>query len=277
MSTHPIAEAASALLLPMDSLLDLAREQQAAYTSAQPFPHIVLDDFLPPTLLQQVVAEFPAPDSAAWYRFRDPAQRKLASEGEALMGPVTRLLMYQLNSVPVLDFLSLLTGIPDLMPDPYFTGGGLHQITRGGFLKVHADFNRHPKLHLERRLNLLIYLNEDWDDAYGGHLELWNADMTRCEKRIAPRFNRCVVFTTTDTSYHGHPEPLACPPDRSRRSLALYYYTNAHSSPEAAADHSTLFQARPGETIKPSLQAQLKPFLPPILLDLLRRVRRADR
>src|SRR5581483_6543461 len=114
-----------------------------------------------------------------------------------------------------------------LIPDPYFTGGGLHQIERGGYLKIHADFDRHEKLGLQRRLNVLVYLNRDWDESYGGALELWDRAMTHPVVRVLPVFNRCVVFSTTDQSYHGHPEPLTCPPDRRRRSLALYYYTAA--------------------------------------------------
>ena len=163
------------------------------------------------------------------------------------MGDQTRLLLYQLNGSVFLQFLEQLTGIDGLIPDPYFGGGGLHQIERGGYLKVHADFNWHPKLRLDRRLNLLLYLNKDWKEAYGGHLELWSRNMTRCVQRILPIFNRCVIFSTTDTSYHGHPDPLRCPPSITRKSLALYYYTNGRPEQEQSAPHDTLFQERPGE------------------------------
>ena len=104
-----------------------------------------------------------------------------------------------------------LTGNRGLIPDPYFGGGGLHQIESGGFLKIHTDFNVHPKLKLDRRVNMLVYLNHDWRDEWGGHLELWNAAMTERRQKIAPLFNRTVVFSTTDSSFHGHPHPLATP------------------------------------------------------------------
>jgi Rps23 Pro-64 3,4-dihydroxylase Tpa1-like proline 4-hydroxylase len=94
---------------------------------------------------------------------------------------------------------------------------------------VHADFNRHEKLNLDRRLNLLLYLNRDWKEEYGGHLQLWTRDMGRCVVKVLPVFNRCVVFSTTDFSYHGHPDPLTCPPGRTRKSIAMYYYTNGRA------------------------------------------------
>src|SRR5206468_2179145 len=98
------------------------------------------------------------------------------------------------------------TGIPGLMPDPYFEGGGLHETKRGGHLGIHADFNIHSQLKVERRLNLLIYLNENWDKTFGGELELWNKDMKECAVRVAPIFGRAVIFNTDLDSFHGHPE-----------------------------------------------------------------------
>jgi hypothetical protein len=155
-------------------------------------------------------------------------------------------------------------------------GGGLHQIERGGYLKIHADFNRHPKFKLERRLNLLLYLNENWKEEYGGHLELWNREMTHFVHKILPTFNRCVIFNTTDTSYHGHPEPLACPQGMTRKSLALYYYSNGRPAEEESPEHGTLVRPRPGETIDGlnghatanSLKGIVKRFVPPIVIDI---------
>src|SRR6185436_17882303 len=150
-------------------------------------------------------------------------EKKLASKLESQLGERTRRFIWGLNSQVFLTYLETLTGIEGLIPDPHLFGGGLHQIVPGGFLKVHADFNRHEKLKLDRRLNVLIYLNRDWKEEYGGHLELWNRDMSRPERRVLPLFNRCVVFSTTDFSYHGHPDPLRCPEGRTRKSIAMYY------------------------------------------------------
>jgi hypothetical protein len=246
--------------LPYDKLAAVARDHSAAYAGADPFPHVVIDDLLPPEMLGGVLSEFPGPDAIAWKRFADGTGRKLATRNEEQMGPRALALIHQLNSSRFIRVLETLTRIEGLIPDPHLEGGGLHQIERGGYLKVHADFNRHEKLGLDRRLNLLIYLNRDWQEEYGGHLELWSRDMGRCARKVLPIFNRCVVFSTTDFSYHGHPEPLACPERWSRKSIALYYYTNGRPEHEASDPHSTLYQRRPGEGIY-SPVASAKTFL----------------
>lgn len=228
-------------------LYGMAHKLREAYANAKPFPHVVIDNFLPPRALKSVADEFPAPEQIDWTRFDNPAELKLATKRENQMGERTRLLMHQFNSSCFLGFLEALSGISGLIPDPHFWGGGLHQIQRGGFLKVHADFNRHPHLGLDRRINVLLYLNEDWIEEYGGHLELWTPDMTQCGARILPVFNRCVVFSTTDYSFHGHPDPLTCPLGRARRSIALYYYSNGRPQEELSGSHNTLFKQRPGE------------------------------
>jgi hypothetical protein len=268
-----------------DALAAIADERRAAYAAASPYPHVAIDDFLPAEVLDEVLGEFPNPHDAEWFAFDSPLERKLATKDDAMMGEATRHLLAELNSGAFVDFLERLTGIEGLVPDPHLVGGGLHQIERGGHLKVHADFNRHPRTELERRLNVLIYLNRDWKDEYGGAFELWNRDMTRCEERILPHFNRCVVFSTTSTSFHGHPEPLSCPEDRTRKSLALYYYSKDRPAEERAEGHNTLFQARPGEQLPEQatapapaaaagLKAAVRRVAPPILLDAVRRRRR---
>lgn len=118
-----------------------------------------------------------------------------------------------------------MTGIEGLIQDPYLFGGGIHSVGAGGFLKIHADFNWHHKLNLYRRLNLLLYLNSDWQETWGGALELWDVDMASCRVSIPPLINRMVIFNTSDMSFHGHPDPLMCPENRMRNSIALYYYT----------------------------------------------------
>jgi hypothetical protein len=256
-------------------LLLLGSHAHDSYLCALPYPHICLDNFLDAGVVSRVAAEFPELGSTGEIRFNDPNQLKLASRGEYRMGPVTRDLVHYLNSQPFLEYLSALTGIGGLLPDPYFRGGGLHEIPRGGFLKIHADFNRHPDLPLDRRINLLLYLNEDWEESYGGHLELWDPEMNGCVKKFLPIFNRMVIFNTTDLSYHGHPDPLNCPEGRSRRSLALYYYTVGRPNAEAPADNriNTKFMPRPGDSRKMRNYNRVKDFVtnvtPPFLLRLL--------
>jgi hypothetical protein len=223
--------------------LDVApRALHAEYVAARPFPHVVIDDLFPREVLNTVLAEFPTPDEIEWKRFDNPTEKKLGYWHESTLRPRLQLFLYEMNSPPMLQFLEALTGIRGLIPDPYYGGAGPHQILSGGFLKVHVDFNRHPLLNLDRRLNMLVYLNEAWKEEYGGHLELWPSDMSRCERRILPLFNRTVVFSTTDVSFHGHPTPLACPQGMSRKSVSLYYYTNGRPAEESSAPHDTIFQ-----------------------------------
>lgn len=258
--------------------MELADRNRDEYARAEPFRHIVMDDFLSPDTLREVANSFPDLRDGKWHEFDNPREKKLASEQESEMEDQARWLLYQLNSSTFMRFLEELTGIEGLIPDPYFVGGGLHQIEPGGFLKIHADFNRHLKLKLDRRLNLLIYLNEDWQEEWGGALELWDKDMSRCAHKIFPIFNRAVVFETTDFSFHGHPDPLACPAGRTRKSLALYYYSNGRPAEEISGEHGTLMRERPGEEIRTpqeiaavsGFRFMIKRFVPPKLLDAKR-------
>ena len=254
----------------------MADQLGPAYRAAEPFPHTVIDNFLPAPVMADVQAAFPRPGELEWQEFSTSQERKLASDDVERMTPVIRHLLREFNSASMVNFLERLTGIDGLVPDPHYWGGGLHQIERGGHLAIHADFNRHERLQLDRRLNLLLYLNEDWQPEWGGALELWSRDMSRCCHSILPVANRCVIFDTGDTSFHGHPEPLACPPDRTRRSLALYYYTNGRPPGDVSATRTTQFQARPDETWKrPPFDARrtAQRLLPPVVLDAARTMR----
>ena len=215
---------------------------QARYTAALPFPHIVLDGLFDDEALDAVLRDFPSPAETNWREFDSPTEKKLGffHDRSRISKPV-RDFLNDMNSWPMLVWLEQLTGIEGLIPDPYFGGGGLHQIEPGGFLKVHADFNVHPKLRLDRRLNMLIYLNRDWKEEYGGHLELWDADGKTCRERILPVFNRTVIFSTTDRSFHGHPHQLTSPPGVTRKSVSLYYYTAGRPAEEQSPPHDTLF------------------------------------
>lgn len=217
---------------------------QPDYVRAEPFPHISIDGLFADAELEAILAEFPRPEDIDWAAFDNAQEKKLGYRHGSALGARITAFMQAMSSPLVLAFLEELTGIDGLIPDPYFGGGGPHQILPGGFLKIHADFNWHPKLRLDRRLNVLVYLNQDWREEYGGHLELWDGGMTGAVRRIAPLFNRTVVFSTTDQSYHGHPTPLSCPPGRSRKSVSFYYYTNGRPEEERSAPHDTVFLKR---------------------------------
>lgn len=240
------------LYLDRQRLLKVARDSRERYAQASPFPHIALDGLFPDEALDRVLDEFPDPASPVWKEYQNYHEGKLETQGEEHIGAFTSLLLYQFNSAPFLQFLEELTGITGLIPDPYFYGGGLHQIPRGGKLGIHADFSRHGRIPLERRVNVIIYLNHDWKEEYGGQLELWATDMSRCVEKILPIYNRTVVFSITDWAFHGHPEPLVCPEGTTRKSIALYYFTTGRPPGETRQEkRSTLFMQRPGELVPP--------------------------
>jgi Rps23 Pro-64 3,4-dihydroxylase Tpa1-like proline 4-hydroxylase len=253
----------------------LAKENAEKYRSNKPFPHIYFDNFLPLEVAEAALRDFPEPKQLTWSEFNNTNEKKLAFDIVEKLPPAIRDVLYFLNSRPMLEFLEVITGIKGVITDPYFVGGGLHQIKRGGKLGVHADFNHHTKFKLDRRINLLIYLNKDWKEEYGGHFELWNKDMTRAEQKVLPVFNRCAIFSTTSFSYHGHPTPLACPPDRTRKSIATYYYSNGRPEEEVNEAHSTLFQETPGakRPVRDAVSKVLHAITPPIIVDAVRKIR----
>jgi hypothetical protein len=234
-----------------DRLLRAGMALHERYDAAEPFPHIVLEDFLPPERVDAILEAFPAPDSSYWSTKNQPDSKKQDTTpdyvAELKMPPAIREAMWQFNSSLFLFFLHHLTGIRGLTGDPWLYGGGIHQILPGGLLKIHADFNIHEFTGLLRRINVLVYLNKDWQDDWGGHLELWDTDMSRCVRRVAPKAGTCVIFNTSSTSYHGHPDPLRCPPGETRKSLAFYYYTIDPDFDPRGKLHSTLWRKRPGE------------------------------
>lgn len=237
-------------------LLDYARLQNIAETQhenfrhAEPFPHIVIDDFLSPKAVEMLVNDYQMPqdrikqdDNSELFMDGSLAQfRKDWLSMEIRSGVHVRRFFWELNSANFLTFLQKLTGIGPLIPDPYRAGGGLHETRAGGFLMVHADYNRQPETDLHRRLNVIVYLNQDWQTEWGGDLELWTPDMKQCVKKVSPVAGRAVIFNTRTDTYHGHPRPLQCPPDRARKSISAFYYTNGHSDSEP---HMTVWKKVP--------------------------------
>ena len=244
----------------IDECRQLGRSLADQYQNASPFPHIVIDDFLPAELLRKVLAEFPSTEGKKFFD-RDQERFKFQLSPNESESSVVRNLFAELNGEAFLAFLAEMTGIHGLISDPHFVGGGLHETKRGGHLSIHADFNIHERLNVERKLNLLIYLNEDWPDEYGGALELWDRGMKTCEKRVAPVFGRAVIFNTALDSFHGHPDPLNCPPDRARRSLATYYYAAHEKGLAALPKRNTNFQARPGREDRTDWKVRRQHFI----------------
>jgi hypothetical protein len=213
-------------LIDFERLDQVAEERHAFYASAAPFPHVVIDDFLPQDVAEQLLRDFDATHDG-WKHYNHFNERKLALTDLPQMPAHTQALIEALQSERATSFIGTLSGIEGLIPDPDLEGAGMHLVRRDGFLNIHTDFLTHTKKPTwARRINLLIYLNKDWEPGWNGDLELWSGDMSTCTVSIAPSFNRCVIFSTIERSFHGHPHKLACPPDRSRKCLLLYYYTN---------------------------------------------------
>lgn len=229
----------------------LAQELYNSYYTAEPFPHIAIDGFFDHDKLTLVHDDFPSPKNGDWWKYDNILEKKLARNDIHNLPHSLWTLIQELQSGYFVSFLEALTGIRGLITDHSLNGAGLHQIIQGGKLDIHADYNRHPITKLDRRVNVLVYLNKDWQPEWGGALELWNRDMSRCIKSILPAFNRMVIFNVTDWAYHGHPDPLTCPEHESRKSIAMYYYSNGRPSHEMSAPHSTRFMKRPQDPQDP--------------------------
>jgi Rps23 Pro-64 3,4-dihydroxylase Tpa1-like proline 4-hydroxylase len=223
----------------------LARE----YRDGNPVPHVLLPDFLDPEVAGAVAEEFPDHETQAWTQYKHHNENKLGMAKRELFPPGLREVTDELNSPGFVSWLSALTGIPDLVADPSLEGGGLHQSSRGGFLNVHTDFSHHHyHKHWRRRVNLILYLNPEWNEAWGGAIELWDAKMLNCIAKYPPRLNHALIFDTNEKSLHGFPEPLDCPAGVSRKSVALYYYTIEQDS--KATPRSTNYRARPKDGLR---------------------------
>jgi len=263
------------------SLAKIGEAANALYSANKPWPHLMIDDFFDPESLERVRLEASAIDRSKRYaKFLDRKtdHNKFAFLPDVVGSETTRLVNF-LNSGAFLAFLESLTGISGLLADPSYFGGGLHKILAGGFLEIHADFNHLKRYDLERRLNLLLYLNKEWQPSYQGDLEMWDrSSMTRVTA-VAPVFNRCVIFSTTAESLHGHPVPLAAPPGTERMSIALYYYTNTWDA--VAGEHSTVFYISQNNRVRWRADRILKTLVqdltPPIFRKSIRALKRRRR
>jgi hypothetical protein len=195
-----------------------------------------------------MATEFPGLATDAWTRYKHPNENKVGLAKRSLFPERLGEVVDELNSPAFVRWLSKLTGIPNLVSDDMLEGGGLHQSGVGGFLNVHTDFsNHHYHKHWRRRVNLIIYLNEGWQEEWGGAIELWDQEVKRCVVKIPPLFNHALIFRTDEISYHGFPDPVRCPESESRKSLALYYYTVELGDGEKV--RSTNYRHRPNDGV----------------------------
>lgn len=219
------------------------------FLCARPFPHAVIDTFFSDTFANELADTFPDVDDT-WHKYWNPIEKKYAKNTFDTLPAYTRLFA-TLQSDDFVARMRELTGIADLEADPHLHGAGIHYHPRGGKLDMHLDYSIHPKSGKERRINIIMYLNRDWAAEYGGDLQLWNSEFTKCEARIAPVFNRAIVFQTSDISYHGVPVPIMCPEGEGRKSIAIYYV--AEPRPDATPRHKAQYRPLPDQPVTEGL------------------------
>lgn len=233
---------------------------QAEFDSHTPFRFVTIENFLYPGKADELLANYPSVTEGNWEGTTYVHQRNKFQRSKFEEGSIFDRFFKETNSDEFIIWLEKISGIKDLKGDPALFGGGLHQSIKGAFLDVHLDYNLHPKTQLNRRLNMLVYLNKDWKDAYEGHIELWDLEHKKLLAKIAPTFNRCVILETNELSFHGHPHPLNAPEGMSRKSMATYYFTKEKAPPGVAKGHGTVYANTDGLTgrikiLKSGLQA----------------------
>lgn len=229
------------------SVAQRSAELHAAFNRRDPFRHVVIENFFAADFLARLRAEFPDFTRGDARNEAGELAGKSVVERIRGLGPAYKELDDRIQSPEFLGLISKITGIPDLLYDPHYFGGGTHENRAGQELDPHVDFNRHPLTGTHRRLNLIVYLNRQWQDSWGGSLEL-HSDPRSADNRIrqvTPLLNRAVIFETTECSWHGFARIQPPRDDISRRSIALYFYSEQRPAEELAAAHSTIYVDRP--------------------------------
>jgi hypothetical protein len=269
VTTAGIASYLSDTITLPDSVENLA----ARYKNAKPFPHILLDNIFPDAMLDSLINEQPSMDRDKWVHEDNEHLQQFNLRSAVDLGKTGYQLSSFLNSAKFLYFLSELTGIWNLLPDPYLQGAGYHVIPHGGSFDVHADRNTAYETGLMRRLSLIIYLNKNWKHEYGGQLELWNTDASKCEAVVEPEFNRTIVFEITDTNFHGVPSPIAAPEGRTRNGFVVYYHTAVVGSATELNPHTSIYAPSFYRKEKVSLKSVVRDCIPPIVMRRLKKMR----
>jgi hypothetical protein len=245
----------------------------ARYLTAKPFPHLVLDGIFPARVLDDMVADMSEIEGEKWLHLdTEGLEQKIALRSAIDLRTTGFQLTALLHSAAFLYLLTALTGIRELLPDPYLQGGGYHLMPPGSFFHVHVDRNVAYDTGLRRRLAMIVFLNKAWKPEYGGHLELWSADGLRREVTIEPIFNRTVIFEVARPNYHGVPGPIACPVGRSRNSFLVYYHTVGTDGSEDIAPHSSIFAPRREGRVGITVRRIARECLPPIVFRPLRKL-----
>jgi Rps23 Pro-64 3,4-dihydroxylase Tpa1-like proline 4-hydroxylase len=250
---------------------------RSAYKNAKPFPHVVIDDMFSASLLESLLTEMSTMKQAQWSRIeQDTRERTLRMRSAAELGPAGADMLRIVHSAPFLYLLSEITGVWQLIPDPYLQGAGYASMRRGDYFHVHSDRSVAYDTGLTRRLAMIVFLNKSWKPEYEGKLELWNDNATSCDATVEPLFNKTVIFEVAHPNFHGVPVPLACPADRSRQSFILYYHTVGIDGKSDVRPHTSIFAPRHSGTNRMTLRSLARDLTPPIITRALRKLTRAE-
>jgi len=275
--TDDLTTAFSTLLAGKIRLTRRVEDLRAAYQNARPFPYVVIDNLFADELLDALLAEMAAMSREQWANVeQDSRERTVRMRSAAELGAAGGRLLSIVNSAGFLYLLSEITGVWQLLPDPYLQGAGYASMRRGDYFNVHSDRNVAYDTGLVRRLAMIVFLNKSWKPEYEGRLELWNTDATRCDAAVDPLFNRTVIFEVAYPNFHGVPVPLACPVDRKRQSFILYFHTAGAQARSDIKPHTSIFAPRLHGTNRLTLRSLLREVTPPVLRNAIRKLTNSD-
>jgi Rps23 Pro-64 3,4-dihydroxylase Tpa1-like proline 4-hydroxylase len=221
--------------------------KSSTYKNAIPFPHVYFDNLFDKEELDKILEDIEYLNHKKWWKYDNIFEKKKAYNNFQNMGNYLQKYFNFVNGKVFVRLIESITGINNLISDPSLYGGGIHMIEKGGKLDIHEDFNYHKITGWKRKINIITFLNKEWKEDYGGHTEFWDKNMKECNKKILPVFNRTVLFCTDQDSFHGHPDPLNCPSNRKRLSLATYYYINYNHDNKQTNIRSTSYKKRPND------------------------------
>jgi hypothetical protein len=245
-----------------------------AYKRARPFSHLVIDDLFPAPALRAMEQEFELASNTIWREYLGGLQRKQGTPPDTRLPPAVQDYFNLIYSGPFLRFLSRITGIYDLIPDPALYGGGMHQVAAGGNFELHVDFHKHPRTGLINRLAVITYLNDGWTAEDGGALELWEMNPPRRVTSVLPEFGRTVIMEQSSRSAHGHPTPVR--EGRQRRSAIAYFYTSGRAG-HGSDSLRTTYVAHSGHTRSQRAELYLRQRLPRFIIKGLKTLGSAAR
>ena len=252
-------------------------ELRASYRNAKPFPHVVMDNLFTDRMLEDLLPEIEGMERDQWKNVdQDSRERTQRMRSAVEIGEAGERFLGIVHSAPFLYLLSEITGIAQLLPDPYLQGGGYAVMRRGDYFHVHSDRSVAYDTGLTRRLAMIVFLNKSWRPEYQGRLELWDPDARKCDVYIEPLFNKTALFEVAFPNYHGVPVPLACPADRSRQSFILYFHTVGIDGRPDVKAHTSIFAPRLHGTNRLTFRSLIRELTPPVLTRALRKLSKPD-